>query len=122
MKVFCSKHNDVHQLSAGQVELIVYGLSFAYAEAVTEPDGDRIYAEEDGFNHVPCPLQVIHWATDGEMFKEVVDPMVEARRRPPAKTTRRVVPRPLAGSLPMRPGQHPVSTGRTRAQLEPRRT
>lgn len=80
MKLYCDRHDAVHQFSPSQVELIVYSLTCATAAARCEPDGDRIFAGEDAMANMPCSLDYLDMATSIEGFGEMTEAWVEARR------------------------------------------
>ena len=84
MKVYCAKHREVEHLTDGAAERYVYALQAALADAETEPNEDRIFVDENGWSHVldMCPIN--HPYDDGEMYREHIDAMVDARRYEPA--------------------------------------
>ncbi|GAA1281737.1 hypothetical protein [Saccharothrix xinjiangensis] len=86
--LFCVKHNEVHHLSAGQLERAFHVLAADYAAAVIEPDGapERLHAGEEFHDHVPCPLALAKEATEVEGWFEWVEGLVEARRARAAET------------------------------------
>lgn len=88
MNVYCNQHDANHKLTQGQAERVIYALSGEVASALCEPDGDRIYAGEDGFSLIPCPLSMLQMAGDGEGYAELTESYVESRR----DLERRVVP------------------------------
>lgn len=80
MNVYCYPHKTNHTLTQGQAEKVIYALSGEVGTALCEPDGDRIYAGEDGFAHIPCPLEMLKMAGDCEGYAELTETCVDARR------------------------------------------
>lgn len=77
--LYCNQHNTNHTLTTGQIERVVYALSGEVASAQCEPDGDRIYAGQDGWSRIPCPLEYLELARDIEGYGELVESSVESR-------------------------------------------
>lgn len=81
MKLYCNPHGTVHEFTAGEVERIVYALSGEVASALSEPDGDRIFAGEDGYERIPCPKDYLEMSRSIEGYGELTEASVSARRR-----------------------------------------
>jgi hypothetical protein len=80
VNLYCGRHRENHDLRPSIVEQVVYSLSAAYADAITEPEGGAAYAGEDALRLIPCPVEVARWAGDSEMYAEHVEQSVECRR------------------------------------------
>lgn len=81
MILYCWQHNGIHHVTNGDAEQIIYALFGVYSDEVTESDADsRPYAGEAPWDHHLCPLTVLGWASDGEMYREHVEQGVECRR------------------------------------------
>jgi hypothetical protein len=80
MKVYCYRHHINHRLTAGEAEQVIYALSAAYADELTNDSSDLLFAGEDAMTHIPCPLEVFRWSGDSEMYAEHTEQCVESRR------------------------------------------
>jgi hypothetical protein len=80
MNLYCFQHDANHKLTPSQAEKVIYALSGEVASALCEPDGDRIYAGEDGYKHIPCPIGMLQMAGDSEGYGELVESCVDSRR------------------------------------------
>lgn len=80
MKLWCDRHNRVHNLTAGEVERVVYALSGEVASAQCEPDGDRIDAGKDAWLNIPCPMDYLDLSRSIEGYAELVEGFIAGRR------------------------------------------
>lgn len=80
MNIYCSLCQANHQLTPGQAEKVIYALSGEVASALCEPEGDRIYAGQEGYDIVPCPLRMLQMAGDGEGYGEFVESLLASRK------------------------------------------
>lgn len=74
MKLYCSACNEVHEMTPGTIERLVYVLQAELIEAKCDPAEDVPYEDHD------CLLIVESWAHDCEMYLEHVESWVETRR------------------------------------------
>lgn len=80
VRLYCDRHDRVHELPAREVERLVYGLQFTAAAAQRGPAAERPEGEQDTTARVPCPLDVVVPAPAAEDFAQHVDTRVQARR------------------------------------------
>lgn len=74
-------HPLTHDLTVGQIERIVYALTAAYGDEVTEQDADsRPDVGGRSEELAPCPIEVLGWASDDEMYREHVEGCYEQAR------------------------------------------
>lgn len=80
MHLYCTRHNTTHEMTEGDVEQVVYALTAAQADAVCEPDGDRIDAGDLPDQHMACPQEVLRSWTDPEVYAEWIEGCIESRK------------------------------------------
>lgn len=69
--LWCPTHDEHHSFTAGEIERIVYALSAGLAEEATASDiNDRHLIGAAFEDALSCPLEVLGWSRDGEMYAE----------------------------------------------------
>ncbi len=85
MKIACPRgnvngsHPLAHNMTAGDVEQLVYILAAFLADEETSPSD--LYVGEDSYSRMECPLERLHGGRHDEAYAEVIESMVEQRRR-----------------------------------------
>lgn len=81
MNLYCWRHRTNHAVTNGEAERIIQCLIGVYADEVTEDDATcRPHAGERSYEMYPCPIDVLGWSRDGEMYAEFVAGQVECRQ------------------------------------------
>jgi hypothetical protein len=76
MDLYCWPHNTTHQLTAGEVEQVVYVLTGALAtEEKSEPIQDP-----NEYPNMICPQTALELARDSEAYLEHTEQGVESRK------------------------------------------
>jgi len=92
MKIACPRgnvngsHPLAHDMTAGEVERLVYALTAGMADAETEVDRGPDVGRYP-FEVMVCPVEYQRVARDPEMYAEHIEQMVEMRRDAPSPTS-----------------------------------
>jgi hypothetical protein len=77
MKLYCVACNQLHHMTAGEVERALYVLGALHADALVDVQPSQ---EQDSHSLIECLLQVESYAHDTEMYYEHVQAATACRR------------------------------------------